>query len=138
MDIMPLVIVAMSFWVQFAMYAQSTGQVTLSIKLYPIQIIELEPTETQTVEILNKNVNNSINQSPSSPPSQQLSTYSTSHYALKVDSVQSDVFQKISSSSALPPTPQKNRSNNQFTHTGRYDYETERNELFVVYSMEAL
>jgi hypothetical protein len=133
MDIMPFIIAAMLFLVQFSMYAQSTGQVTLSIKLYPIQIIEVEPTKTQTLEVLNESVNNSINQSPSP---QQLSTYSTSQFALKVDSVTRSAFSNLRDSNAVHP--QSNKSINRVIDAERYNFETDGDDLHIVYSMETL
>ncbi|MFA5555180.1 MAG: hypothetical protein WDA68_11600 [Phycisphaerae bacterium] len=133
MDIMPFIIAAMLFLVQLSMYAQSTGQVTLSIKLYPIQIIEVEPTKTQTLEVLNESVNNSINQSPSP---QQLSTYSTSQFALKVDSVTRSAFSNLRDSNAVHP--QSNKSINRVIDAERYNFETDGDDLHIVYSMETL
>ncbi|HUH75721.1 MAG TPA: hypothetical protein VLZ75_15100 [Chitinophagales bacterium] len=133
MDIMPFIIAAMLFLVQLSMYAQSTGQVTLSIKLYPIQIIEVEPTKTQTLEVLNESVNNSINQSPSP---QQLSTYSTSQYTLKVESVKSAAKQAYCASSGVPP--RNSRSINGIIDFECCNYETDRDHLHMVFSMETL
>lgn len=132
MNIMPFIIAAMLL-IQFSIYAQSTGQVTLSIRLYPIQIIEVEPINTQTLEISSQEVLNTLNQS-SSP--NQLSTYSTSQFALKVDSVKSNAFHQLRASNAVPP--RKNRSIDEIFDAERYDFETDGIDLHVVYSMEAL
>ena len=130
MNIRTFIIAAMLL-VQFSMFAQSTGQVTLSIRLYPIQIIEVEPDNTQTIEFSNQNI------SESTPPS-QLSTYSTSQFALKIDSVSGDAFQelRVSMSGGLPPP--RNRSINGIINAGRYDFETDGDDLQVLYSMETM
>ena len=133
MNIMPFIIAAMLFLVQFSVYAQSTGQVTLSIKLCPIQIIEVDLITSQTVEVTVDDIHSFINHNPSP---QKLATYSTSHYALKVDSIQSASFQKLRSSSAVPP--QNNRSKNKFIDTERYENETDEDDFYIVYSMETL
>ena len=122
-------VIAAMLLVQFSMFAQSTGQVTLSIKLYPIQIIEVEPTNNQDLEISNPDLTN-----PS--PSSHLSTYSTSQFALKVDSVKSSAFQEMRTSSESPS--RNNRSTHQIIDADRYDYETDGDDLNVVYSMEAM
>src|SRR5690554_5209337 len=79
------VIVAMLL-IQFSVYAQTTGQVTLSIRLYPIQIIEVTPSSTQTIELLNEVLTDS-------PPSAQLSIFSTSQFTSRVDSLNSKPFE---------------------------------------------
>lgn len=71
--------------VHVSVFAQSSGQVTLSIKLYPIQIIEFEASNAQVVEVSNRKEakqsnNNSTNGS-------NLSTYSTTKYSLEVDTL---------------------------------------------------
>lgn len=72
MDITHFLIGAMLL-IQFSIYAQSTGQVTLSIRLYPIQIIEVEPSSNaQTIEIPSQDVLKTSNQS-TAPPKYQLS-----------------------------------------------------------------
>ena len=117
-----------------SIYAQNTGQVTLSIRLYPIQIIELEPANTQILEISNQEVSESINQSYSSQV--QLSTYSTSQFELKVDTVFSNEFQKLRLSNVIPIVPSK--SLNTIIDHERYNYEAEDELLHVVYCMETM
>lgn len=129
-----LIIIAAFFMVQFSMYAQSTGQVTLSIRLYPIQIIEVTPSNIQTLEVSNQDVSNYSNQKLSS--TQHLSTYSTSQFALKVDSLNSNAFEELRISSTV--SPRDNRLTNQIINTKRYDLETHGNDLHVVYSMMTL
>ena len=120
-------VIAAMLLVQFSMYAQSTGQVTLSIKFYPIQIIEVEPTNNQVLEISNPDLTN---------PSSHLSAYSTSQFALKIDTVNSSAFQEMRASSESPS--RNNRSTHQIIDADRYDYETDGDDLNVVYSMEAM
>lgn len=119
--------------IQFSMYAQSTGQVTLSIRLYPIQIIEVDSFNAQTLEVSSESVLNSINKS--SYPN-QLSTYSTSQFALKVDSVTRSAFSNLRDSNAVHP--QSNKSINRVIDAERYNYETDGDDLHIVYSMETL
>lgn len=110
---------------QVSIYAQSTGQVTISIRLYPIQAIELEPTYTQTLEVSNPEVSNSFNQSPSSQF--QLSTYSTSQFEVKVDTILND---------EAPPIPSE--SQNTIIVDKRYDNDTKNDLFHVRYTMEAM
>ena len=115
--------------IQFSMYAQSTGQVKLSIRLYPVQIIEVEPSNTQTLEFSSESILKST-------PSCHLSTYSTSQFALKVDSVNSRAFSNLRASNTV--SPRNNKSINRIIDTDRYNYETDGDDLHVVYSMETL
>lgn len=128
MSIMHYVIAAMLL-VQFSMFAQSTGQVTLSIRLYPVQVIEVEPTNNQVLEYTHPDLTNSSSSS-------QLSTYSTSQFSLKVDSVNSCAFDEIRASSAVPLW--SNRSIHKIINADRYDFEIDGDDLNVVYSMEAM
>lgn len=128
MSIMHYVIAAMLL-VQFSMFAQSTGQVTLSIKLYPIQIIEVEPTNNQVLEYTHPDLTNSSSSS-------QLSTYSTSQFILKVDSVNSSAFDEMRASSAVQQLNIK--STHRIINAERYDFEVDGDDLNVVYSMEAM
>ncbi len=118
--------------VQFSIYAQSAAQVTLSIRLFPIQVIEVDLINTQTLHITNdEDTPNDLNQI-----SQQLSTFSTSQYALTVDSVKTNAFEELRASSAT--TLPKYRSTNRIIDIERYDDETDSDDLHVIYSMEAI
>lgn len=128
MNIIHFVIVALLL-VQFSIKAQNTGQVTLSIILYPIQTIEVTPSNVQVLELFDQNIS-----TPSL--SSQLSTFSTSQFSTKIDSVNSSAFQKLRASSAVPP--RSNRSINRIEDTERYDRESGGDGLHVVYSMETL
>lgn len=132
MNIMHFLIVAMLL-IQLSAYAQSTGQVTLSIRLYPIQIIEVAPIETQTLEISSEEVLSTLNQSPSS---NQLSTYSTSQFALQVDTLTSSAFDEWLTSNEI--SSHDNRSINPIVDAERYNYESDGDDLHLMYSMETL
>lgn len=124
-------LIAAMLLIQFSIYAQSTGQVTLSIRLFPIQTIEVAPDNAAlTIELFNED-------SPDSPPSSsQLSTFSTSQHATHVDSVNSKPFEMLRSArdaSLLIDAPiEKSFA------TEKYDYETDGDDLHLVYSMEPM
>ena len=126
-------LIATMWLIQFSIYAQSTAQVTLSIRLHPIQVIEVQPVLTQSLELSSQDDINSLNTSISS---HQFSTYSTSHFELKVDSVKSSAFQQLHASSAVPPS--RNRSVGGVVEAERYHYESDIDDLHVIYSMETL
>ena len=123
-------LIAAMLLIQFSIYAQNTGQVTLSIRLYPVQTIEVAPPVVQTIELFNEDA-------PDSPPSSsQLSTFSTSQHATHVDSVNSKPFEMLRSArdaSLLIDAPiEKSFA------TEKYDYETDGDDLHLVYSMEPM
>lgn len=119
--------------IQFSLSAQSTGHVTLSIKLYPIQTIEMVPSDAQTLEITNQKGSDFSNQSSTSS---EISTFSTSQYALKIDSVKGAAFQGLRPSSE--ETSQVNKSIDQIIEDERYNAETDVDDLQVVYSMHPI
>ena len=127
MNIIPFVIAAL-FLVQFSMYGQSTGQVTLSIRLYPIQIIEVEPANIQAFEVSNRGVNDTSFSSP-------ISTFSTSHFCLKVDTVKHNPVQVSQTYNAVPPRQSLSTSNRL---NGEREDKNWENEFHIVYSMETL
>lgn len=122
------VIVAMLL-IQFSVYAQTTGQVTLSIRLYPIQIIEVTPSSTQTIELLNEDL-------ADSPPSAQLSIFSTSQFSSRVDSVNSKPFEILRAARDVS-LPLDNTIEEVFA-TEKYEDKTDGDDLNVVYSMVAI
>lgn len=70
--------------VHVSIFAQTRGQVTLSIKLYPVQIIELNNQTAHTIKL--DNLDNEGDSNELGAPS--LSTYSTTHFVLQVDTLQ--------------------------------------------------
>ena len=112
--------------IQFSVYAQTTGQVTLSIRLYPIQTIEVMPPSMQTIELLNEDITDS-------PPSAQLSTFSTSQFSSCVDSVNSkpfDMLRSVRDASLL-----LDNTIEEVFATEKYEDKTDGDDLNVVYSM---
>ena len=124
MNIISFIIVAM-FLFQVSLHAQNTGQVTLSIRLYPIQIIEVETLNTLLFQVSNDSL-------LESSLSSQLSTFSTSHYCLKVDTILNSVLQVSKSTNGVPP-----RQN--FSNINRSMEEHEEgygdNDYHIIYSM---
>ena len=124
-------LIAAMLLIQFSIYAQNTGQVTLSIRLYPIQTIEVAPDNAAlTIELFNED-------SPDSPPSSsQLSTFSTSQHATHVDSVSSKPFEMLRSvrdaSLHIDDPVEK------FFATEKYDRKTDGDDLHIMYSIETL
>ena len=126
MNIISFIIAAM-FLFQVSMYAQNTGQVTLSIRLYPIQIIEIEPINTLSFQV---SYDNLLDSSLSS----QLSTFSTSHYCLKVDTIINNVMQVSNQKNGVPP--RHISSSNLLNEESEENYCD--NNYHIVYSMETL
>ena len=124
-------LIAAMLLIQFSIYAQNTGQVTLSIRLYPIQTIEVAPDNAAlTIELFNED-------SPDSPPSSsQLSTFSTSRHTTQVDTVKSTAFEELRESSES--SARNNRSTNEIFDAERYNFETDGDDLHLVYSMEPM
>ena len=124
-------LIAAMLLIQFSIYAQNTGQVTLSIRLYPIQTIEVAPDNAAlTIELFNED-------SPDSPPSSsQLSTFSTSQHATHVDSVNSKPFEMLRS--ARDASLHIDAPIEKSFATEKYDYETDGDDLHIMYSMETL
>ena len=117
---------------QLSLYAQQTAQVTLTITLHPIQIMEVVPTDAQIMDLSNENTTNPL-------PSTQLSTFSTSSHTTRVDSVKSKCFEALQGVKEL--SPQEHKSINQIFSDENYYYkeDDEYDEgLNVVYSMETL
>ena len=126
-------LIAAMLLIQFSIYAQNTGQVTLSIRLFPIQTIEVAPPVMQTIEVSGSETQSSINQS-SSPNS--LSTFSTSRHTTQVDTVKSTAFEELRESSES--SARNNRSTNEIFDAERYNFETDGDDLHLVYSMEPM
>ena len=123
-------LIAAMLLIEFSIYAQNTGQVTLSIRLYPVQTIEVAPPVVQTIELFNED-------DPDFPPSSsQLSTFSTSQHATHVDSVSSKPFEMLRS--ARDASLHIDAPIEKSFATEKYDYETDGDDLHVMYSMETL
>ena len=117
---------------QLSIYAQQTAQVTLSIRLYPIQTMEVVPTDAQIMDLSNENTTNPL-------PSTQLSTFSTSSHTTCVDSVKNKCFEALQGVKEL--SPQEHKSINQiFSDQSNYYKNDEEYDvgLNVVYCMETL
>ena len=80
---------------QGSIYAQESAQVTLTIRLHPIQTMEVVPTDAQIMELSDENTTNPL-------PSTQLSTFSTSSHTTHVDSVKSKGFEALRAVRELP------------------------------------
>ena len=119
---------------QVSIYAQKTAQVTLTIRLHPIQTMEVMDDDTQSLEVSNENLESSQSQKPSA--SQQLSTFSTSKHSTQVDTVTSKDFEQLRTDNET--SPHSSRSVNQIFSDERFDHEAHTDELHVVYSMEPL
>ena len=117
---------------QLSLYAQQTAQVTLSIRLYPIQTMEVVPTDAQIMELSNENTTELS-------PSSQLSTFSTSNHTTRIDSVKNKGFEALHAVRELPPHADKSINHifsdesNYYKNNDEYD-----DGLNVVYSMETL
>ena len=117
---------------QLSLYAQQTAQVTLTITLHPIQIMEVVPTDAQIMDLSNENTTNPL-------PSTQLSTFSTSSHTTRVDSVKNKCFEALQGVKELPP--QEHRLINQiFSDENNYYKKGDEHDdgLNVVYCMETL
>ena len=117
---------------QLVTYAQQTAQVTLTITLHPIQIMEVVPTDAQIMDLSNENTTNPL-------PSTQLSTFSTSSHTTRVDSVKNKCFEALQGVKEL--SPQEHKSINQIFSDENYYYkkgDEHDDGLNVVYCMETL
>ena len=117
---------------QLSLYAQQTAQVTLTITLHPIQIMEVVPSDIQKLELFNENDTNIS-------PSCHLSTFSTSNHTTRVDSVKSKGFEALRAVRQLPPHANKS-INHIFSDESNYykDGDEHDDGLNVVYCMETL
>ena len=117
---------------QLSLYAQQTAQVTLTITLHPIQIMEVVPTDAQIMDLSNENTTNPL-------PSTQLSTFSTSSHTTRVDSVRNKCFEALQGVKEL--SSQEHKSINQIFSDENYYYkkgDEHDDGLNVVYCMETL
>ena len=116
---------------QLSIYAQQTAQVTLSIRLHPIQTMEIVPSDAQVMELSNEDTSNL--------PSTQLSTFSTSSHTTRVDNVKDKGFEELRAVREL--LSNENKSINEiFSDESNYYKEDDEHDegLNVVYSMETL
>ena len=115
-----------------SIYAQQTAQVTLSIRLYPIQTMEVVPTDAQIMELSNENKTNPL-------PSTQLSTFSTSSHTTRVDSVKNKGFEALHAVKELPSQEHKSINHIFSDQSNYYKNDEEYDEgLKLVYSRETL
>ena len=101
--------------------AQNSAQVKLSIRLYPISHIELEPIGDWGDEFSNERAES------------QLATFSTSQFVLNVQNVSSICFKKMFSSSVTPSRECEDESLNRHPDSGAL-----ADDSYLVYSMETL
>lgn len=119
---------------QVSIYAQKTAQVTLTIRLHPIQTLEVKDYDAQKLEVSNENIESAQDQKPS--VSQQLSTFSTSKHTTNVDSVNSKAFEQLRNDRESPP--HNNKSVTQIFSDEKFDNGIPGDDLHVVFSMETL
>ena len=115
---------------QVSTYAQESAQVTLSIRLYPIQTMEVAPASSQSLELSNQDITNSFSSS-------RLSTFSTSQHTTYVDSVKCRGFEALRAVRELPPHADKS-INHIFNDESFYYKAGDDDELNIVYSMVTL
>ena len=117
---------------QLVTYAQQTAQVTLTIRLHPIQTMEVVPSDIQKLELFNENDTNIS-------PSCHLSTFSTSNHTTRVDSVKSKGFEELRAVRELLSNENKSINEIFSDESNYYKEDDEYDEgLNVVYSMETL
>lgn len=131
MRIVLCIFVAM-FLFQVSTYAQESAQVTLSIRLYPIQTIEVESAQSQPQQLSDQHT---VNTSPSS----QLFTFSTCQHTMRVDSVKCKGFEALQAVREQPPHTHKS-INQIFNDESNYykEGDEDEGELNVVYCMETI
>ena len=113
---------------QVSIYAQESAQVTLSIRLYPIQTMEVAPAASQEQELSSENTTNSLS---------CLSTFSTSQHTMYVDSVKTSGFEALHAVKDLPPQEHKS-INKIFSDESYYYKDGDEDEFNIVYCMETL
>lgn len=120
---------------QVSIYAQKTAQVTLTIRLHPIQTIEIVDDNIQKLEVSIQSVESDQCQEHSGI--QQLSTFSTSKHSTHIDSVKCKGFEALRAIRDLPPIADKS-INHIFSDESFYFKDGDEDELHVVYCMETL
>ena len=131
MRILPYIIAAMCLF-QVSIYAKESAQVTLTIRLYPIQTMEVAPAASQDLELSSENTPNSLSSS-------QLSTFCTSNHTTYVYSVKDKGFEALRAVRDFPP--HINKSINHIFSDESYYYkegEEDEDELNVVYCMDTM
>lgn len=121
--------IVMMLLIESTIYAETSASVKLSIRLYPIQYINVNKSDTQSLALFNDN-------GTEFSQSHELSTYSTSQYTFKVDTVNSQVFNELRAISMLAPS--KNKSIERESYIKKVVAETDINNLHLIYSMETL
>lgn len=134
MKIHAYILIVMCF-LKVSIYAQESAQVTLTIRLYPIQTIEVVDESMQKLEVSNQNVENNQDQRHSS--SQQLSTFSTSRHSTRVDSVKSKGFEALRAVRERAAHEDKS-INHIFSDESFYHKDGDEDMVNVVYCIETL
>lgn len=120
MNILPFIIVLLLFF-KTTLNAQNSAQVKLSIRLYPISHIEIEPVGDQDDELSNERAES------------QLATFSTSQFVMNVQNICSICFKKMFSSSAAPSGEREDKPINRHS-----DPVALVDDSYLVYLMETL
>mgnify|MGYP001344736438 CR=1 FL=1 len=122
---------------QVAIYAQKTAQVTLTIRLHPIQTIEVESADVQMLEISNQD--DATYSDNKRPPSQHVKTFSTSRQVTYVEKVKREGFEALRAVRERPPHEDKS-INHIFSNESYYykDGDEFDDDLNVVYTMVTL
>ena len=119
---------------QVSIYAQKTAQVTLTIRLHPIQTIEVESADIQMLEISNQDVPTYSDNKLT--PSQHLKTFSTSKHVTYVEKIKREGFEALRAVRERPPHEDKS-INHIFSDENYYykDGDEFDDGLNVVYTM---
>lgn len=122
-------LIFMMLLIQSTIYAETTAKVRLSIRLFPIQYIKVNQSDTQTLKLSSEN-------SADDSQSHKLSTYSTSQFTFKIDTVNSNVFKELSDSRVFIQSKKK-PIDGEF-YAKKIGDEIDINDLHLIYSMETL
>lgn len=115
---------------QMVIYGQNSAQVTLTIRLHPIQTMEVVPSDAQVMEVSNE-------ATPNAQTCNNLSVFSTCGHTTRVDSVKTKGFEALRA--VREQSQQENKSINRiFSDQSNYYKGDEEHDdsLNVVYCME--
>ena len=116
-------LIFMMLLIQSTIYAETTAKVRLSIRLFPIQYIKVNQSDTQTLKLSSEN-------SADDSQSHKLSTYSTSQFSLEAETITKKSFQKLSNMGAI--------TTNSDHFIDRFVDGREMNDCCLVYGMVTL
>lgn len=116
-------LVVLMLLIESTIYAETTAKIRLLIRLFPIQYIKVNQSDTQTLKFSSENAFDVSH-------SHNLSTYSTSQFSLEIETITKKAFQKLSNMGAI--------TTNSDHFIDRFVDGREMNDCCLVYGMVTL